>query len=64
MIFKKRDKCFMCNKPVDKDGATLKFKHLNAEANAEISDLNLCKKCGDFFGSMERVFNDNSEDEE
>ena len=64
MMFKKRVKCFMCNSPVDKDGAILKYKHLNADANAVISDLNLCKKCGDFFGGMEREFNDDASERE
>ena len=51
MIFKKRIKCFMCNKPVDKDGAILMFQHMNDKGDAEISEVNLCKSCGD---KMER----------
>ena len=47
MIFKKRVKCFICDGPVNEDGATLKYRYMGAKGKAEIGDLNLCKSCGD-----------------
>lgn len=64
MIFKKQTKCFLCGKKVGDDGAVLKYKHLDANADAVISDLNLCKKCGDNLQAMEELFNDGPSEED